>query len=321
MRMRTNVWLIIAACLVLIGCMIWGGAMSMLNWDFTKLSTVKYECNTYEVSENYKDISIVTDTADIVFIPSKSMTTSVSCYEQENNVHSVSVANGTLEIKVVDTRKWYEYIGTNFKTPKITILIPEGEYGNLTVKASTSNIEIPEVFTFKSVDILTSTGHIINHASTLENAKIETITGNVCIEDTSAGSLNIAVSTGKVTVSGVTCEGDIAVSMSTGKASLSNIHCKNFSSNGNTGDISLHNVIAMEKLSIKSSTGNITLDRFDASEIYIESETGNVTGSVLTDKVFIVQTNTGKPDVPKTVNGGKCEITTNTGNIKISIAA
>lgn len=149
--------------------------------------------------------------------------------------------------------------------------------------------------------------------------KIKTTTGNICIEDASIGLLDLTVSTGKVTVSGVTCEGDIAVGVSTGKTYLSNICCKNFTSSGSTGDISLNNVIATEKLSINRSTGDVKFDSSDAAEIYIETDTGDVTGSLLTDKVFITQTGTGKINVPKTVNGGRCEITTSTGDIKIDI--
>ena len=43
MSKATKVWLIIATSLLLIGCIICGGAMAMLNWDFTKLSTTKYD--------------------------------------------------------------------------------------------------------------------------------------------------------------------------------------------------------------------------------------------------------------------------------------
>jgi len=319
MRTRTKVWLIIATSLVLIGSIIFGGVMSVLKWDFTKLSTVKYEKNDYEMREDYQHISIITNTADIVFAPSENSTTLVSCYEQKGNMHSVSVKDGTLEIKIVDTRKWYEYIGINFGTPKITVYLPQGEYGKLSIKSSTGDVHIPEVFKFISIDISESTGNVTNYASALEGVKIKTSTGNICVEDVSAGSLDLTVSTGKVTVSGVTCEGDIAVGVSTGKTYLSNIQCKNFTSSGSTGDISLNNVIATEKLSIKRSTGDVKFDGSDAAEIFIKTDTGDVTGSLLTDKVFITQTDTGNIDVPKTVNGGRCEISTDTGDIKISV--
>jgi len=69
----------------------------------------------------------------------------------------------------------------------------------------------------------------------------------------------------------------------------------------------------------ESDTGDVKFDGCDAAEIFVETDTGDVKGSLLTDKIFIVQTDTGSVDVPKTATGGKCEITTSTGDINISI--
>ena len=137
--------------------------MTMLKWDFTKLSTVKYETNHYEINEGFENISIITDTADVVFVADESMMTSVSCYEQKNLKHRVTVEDGTLVIEVADTRKWYEYIGINFGTPKITVCIPQGKYGALSVSASTGDIHIPKDFSFNGVDLSASTVGEYNH--------------------------------------------------------------------------------------------------------------------------------------------------------------
>lgn len=57
----------------------------------------------------------------------------------------------------------------------------------------------------------------------------------------------------------------------------------------------------------------------DAETICVNTDTGSVTGTLLTDKVFIIETDTGSVDVPKSITGGRCEITTDTGNIRITI--
>ena len=113
--------------------------------------------------------------------------------------------------------------------------------------------------------------------------------------------------------------GSLYLSVSTGDTVLSNIKCQNLLSTGNTGDISLKNVIATEKIYIERSTGNVKFNGSDAGEIIVKTTTGNVTGTLLSEKVFITKTSTGKINVPKTTTGGKCEITTSTGNIKINI--
>ena len=234
---------------------------------------------------------------------------------------SVSVRDGILVIEFADTRKWHERIGFNFGTPKITIYLSQGEYGAFTVRASTGDVEIPKEFTFESIDISQSTGDVTNHASALEDIKIKTSTGNILTENISAGALDLSVSTGRIAVSDLTCEGEVELHVTTGKTDLSNIACKNLTSSGDTGDISLKNVIATEKFILERTTGDVLFEGCDAAELFVQTDTGHVTGSLLSDKVFIAQTDTGKVDVPKTVTGGKCEIITDTGDVKITVGS
>lgn len=286
----------------------------------TACSLSDYETNIHKINEEFYNISIKTDTADIAFVPSNDGMCRVACYEEAKISHSVEVQNGTLTVNVVNNKKWYDYIGVNIDSPKITVYLPEVEYSSLVIEASTGDIEISKDFKFKSIDISLSTGDVKCYASATEAIKIAASTGDIFAESISAGSLDITVSTGKVTVSSVTCEGDITVGVSSGKAYLTDVTCKNLTSTGSTGDVSLRNVISKEKISVERSTGDVTLDRSDAADLFITTSTGDVEGSLLTDKVFITKTDTGCINVPNSITGGRCEITTETGDIKISIS-
>ncbi len=320
MKKKTQTWLLIAAFLLLIGCALFVCVMSILKWDFTKLSTAKYETNTYEVGEEFDAISIDTDTADIVFALSDDGKCRVECYEDEKTKHSVTVENHTLVVGT-DPKAWYDYIGLGFRSPKITVYLPSTEYTSLLMDESTGDIEIPKEFHFNNVDISSSTGHVHFYASASGTVKVKTSTGHIRVENCSAGALDLEVSTGRVTVSGVTCKGNITIGVSTGKTYLQDITCKSVVSHGSTGNMDLNHVIAAEKFSIERSTGNVKFDGSDAPEIFVKTDTGDVTGSLLTDKVFLTQTDTGNVDVPKTAGGGRCEIITDTGNIRITIAS
>ncbi len=319
MRTRTKVWLIVAASLVLIGCALFAGVMTRLDWDFMKLSTVKHETNTYEISEVFDGISINTNTADIVFSYSDDGKCRVECYEEENAKHSVTVENNMLVIKIKNQKSWYDYIGFHFNSPKITVYLPKTEYTSLLISGDTGDVEIPKHFMFKDIDIVSGTGDVVFSASSSDMIKIETSTGDIRIQNISAGALDLSVSTGMVTISNVTCERDVTVSVSTGKTDLTDIACKSVISSGSTGDLSLKNVIAADKFSIERSTGDVNFNSSDAAEIFVKTDTGNVAGSLLTDKVFVAQTDTGNVDVPQFANGGRCEISTDTGNIQITI--
>ena len=219
---RTKIWLVIAVVLVLAGGILFGGALLTLGWNFTNFSTENYETNEYEIQEEYKDISITTDTADIVFAPSEDEKTLVVCSEQQNIKHTVVVEDGILIIKSVDTRKWYEHIGINFGTSKITVYIPQKEYDTISVETS-------------------------------------------------------------------------------------------------TGDVLLKQVLAAGRFFIETDTGDVEFDSSDATEIFVETDTGDVTGTLLSEKIFFAETDTGRIEVPKTTSGGKCEIITDTGDIKLNI--
>ena len=110
------------------------------------------------------------------------------------------------------------------------------------------------------------------------------------------------------------------VSTATGNISIKDVSANNVALSASTGDISLNNVIATEKLSVETSTGNVGLTKCDASEIYISTSTGSVNGSILTAKNFKASSNTGSVSVPASdTSAGLCEIKVATGNINITI--
>jgi len=320
MATKTKVWLIIAAACIVLGCGLFAIVMTALDWDFTRLSTAKYETNTYNITEAFDGISVNTDTADIVFALSEDGECRIVCLEEKNAKHSVKVKDGTLSVDLTDERTVYDFIGLHFGTTRITLYLPKTEFDSLFIKESTGDIDIPESFTFSTADISLSTGDVLFCASASGSVKIKASTGDIRVENVSAGSLDVSVSTGKVTASEVDCEGDVTVGVSTGKVMLTDITCKNLTSNGSTGDIILDGVIAEKKLSVKRSTGDILFNGSDAAEIFVTADTGDVTGTLLTEKVFITETSTGSIDVPKSVTGGRCEIKTATGDIKIEIS-
>jgi DUF4097 and DUF4098 domain-containing protein YvlB len=316
---KGSIWLIIAALLVLGGGILFCVLMTSLGWDFTRLSTVEYESNTYEISEGFSGISVNTDTADIVLALSDDGTCRVECREETNAKHSVSVKDGVLTVELINERSVYDFIGLRLGSPSITVYLPEAEYESLFIRESTGSIEIPAELAFGSADISASTGGVYFGASARDSVKIKTSTGYIGVENISAGALDLEVHTGKVTVSGVTCSGDVTVGVSTGKAYLTDIVCRSLISKGDTGDISLNNVIAAEKISIERSTGDVKFIRCDAAEIYVETDTGDVSGSLLSDKIFVTDVGTGSLDVPESIIGGKCVLITDMGDIKITI--
>ena len=314
-------WLIAAASLVMIGAIMFAAAMTVCHWDFSSLSTDHFETNTYEISEEFGNIKLDTETADILFAASSDNTCRVVCYEEGNMKHSVSVQDGTLTVSVVDDREWYEHIGINLHSPKVTVYLPKTEYASLVIKGSTGDVEIADEIKFDSAQISLSTGDIRVNNISAGTLDLSASTGDIVISDVSCiGDMKASVTTGDIVISDVSCIGDMKANVTTGDVKMMNVTCRNLLSTGSTGDISLDNVIAAEKFSIERSTGDVKFNSSDAAEIYVKTSTGDVTGALLTEKVFITETSTGSVNVPKTITGGKCEIVTSTGDIKIEIS-
>ena len=316
-----KIWLIVAACLVAAGAIVFCVAMTLNQWDFRKLETVVRVTNEATVTEPFENIRIDTDTADIRILPSEDGSVKVVCAEEDSSDrHTVSVTDGTLTVSLTEDKKWYHHIHLfSWESPSVTVYLPEGEYASLAVKASTAEVKVSDDFTFESVNIRLSTGDASLASSVKGLVEIKTSTGAILCEGLSAGRMNLSATTGTITLSEVNCPGAIELSVDTGKNRLENVTCLGLTSEGRTGDITLVGVVASGKIEIERSTGDVIFEGCDAREIDVDTDTGHVKGSFLSDKIFYTKTDTGKVTVPHSTKGDICEVETDTGNINLWI--
>lgn len=298
MKKRT-IWIIIALCCVIIGTIIFVSGMSKIDWDFKKLGSYNFETNAYEIVDEFNKIEINAKTANINFQLAEDGECKVVCYENKKEKHLTSVDNGVLKINYTNEKRWYDYLHILSNSPKITVYLPDLDNITLTIKVSTGDVKLPSDFTFESISISGSTCHVKCYASSINQTKIHVSTGDIIIENATAKNYDLHVSTGDT--------------------KMTNVNCENIVSTGSTGDIKLNNVIASEKISIERSTGKVKFYRCDANELKIITSTGDVEGTLLSDKVFVVKSSTGDIDVPSSITGGRCEITTSTGDIEVRV--
>ncbi|MBR2970707.1 MAG: DUF4097 family beta strand repeat protein [Clostridia bacterium] len=125
---------------------------------------------------------------------------------------------------------------------------------------------------------------------------------------------------GRVDISSIICNGVIDIQTNAGKINLENVACQAFNSKGNSGAISVNNLTVKESISIKRNAGKVLLNDCSAREIFVKTNTGSVCGKLPSNMAFIARTNTAKMEIPQATIGepigGRCEIKTNTGNIK-----
>jgi len=280
MNKTVKIWSVVGAILVVLGMILFASVMAIYDWDFAKLSTDKYVTNTYTAKGEFDKISINVSTAEIKFALTEDEECRIVCFETENVTHSVTVQNNTLIIDTRDSRKWYEHIGIFLEAPQMTIYLPQNEYTSLFIETNTGDITIPKDFSIKTLKIDGDTSDVECFASVFDTIEVKVSTGNINVDTIVAGELNLTT---------------------------------------DTGDIKVISATVKNKIDIKTDTGNVKLENSDATQISVETSTGDVTGTLLSEKIFITETSTGKVRVPKTTSGGKCEITTSTGDIKIDV--
>ena len=279
MANKKKFWIFSSLALLLSGLMIFVIAMSVNGWDFNKLSTTEYQTNTHEINDAFSEILIDTNTADVVFLKATDGKTKVVCHEEESLRHAVQVENGKLTIRKTDTKKWYQYIGFHFESPKISVYLPQTSILSLSVETDTGDV-YADGFLFK-------------------NLAFETDTGDISLKNIMADI--------------VTLSGD------TGDIELSNLLIHSLFIETDTGDVNLSNAVASNELQIETDTGDVELNGCDASDIFIETDTGDVEGTLLTGKNFSARSRTGDVHVPPSATDKPCKILSDTGDIEIRI--
>lgn len=307
--------------LLILGLIVGVACFAAMGFDFKRFGTEEYETRTTELRGDFRNIRIQGDTAHIAIshpmYPTVDNSAKLESLESEFRRTVVSVEDDTLTIRLVDERRWYDRIGVSLKTPTLTLYLPEEEYGELVIENSTGDISIPGTYQFDSIRIDCSTGDVQCQASA-ETVSVTTTTGDITLSGLTAEQITANVSTGRVQVSDVRC-GSLETSGSTGNLFLINVAAESgISVLRGTGDVRLEHGDA-QVIRIQTSTGDVKLAEADAGELHIRTDTGDVTGTLRTEKVFITETDTGKVEVPKSITGGECEITTDTGDIKIEI--
>ncbi|MBP5216691.1 MAG: DUF4097 family beta strand repeat protein [Bacilli bacterium] len=316
MKAFVKVLLILGGVLVVAGGVVLGVGLATRNSsENSKLITTPYE-----FAEEFTDFDFNLNVADLEFKASEDGKYKVECVEKEKLYHEVKVENHTLTVVAHDTYQWYEKIFGFNGNLKVTVSMPSGSYNDLKIESSTGNIKINKDFSFHSVNSKLSTGNTTFYANVEETLELKASTGNIVVEDVNCKEATFKASTGNLELKNLTVSGSLTTDADTGNQRMSHIRCKNLSSTFGTGNITLQDVIADEKMSLDGSTGDVRFDDSDAHDIEVHTSTGDVTGTILTGKIFDVRAHTGKPEYPSsTANAGFCLIETHTGRIRISV--
>lgn len=283
------------------------------------LKPITYETKTYPVAESFTNIRIDTHDADIRIAPSTDGTCSAVCSEAEKIKQTVSVQDGTLTVMTVDERTWVDRLFPN-ADQIVLVYLPQSTYANLEIDSHTGDTELPNSISFERISITCSTGDVKCAASAVGKIEIKTSTGGIALENVKANALALTVTTGNIKVNNAKINNDVFITISTGGTEVSGLSCDSLTTTGSTGRVTLKECEIAHALWIERSTGDVRFENCDAESITVQTHTGDVSGMLRSEMDFVTKTDTGRVHVPDTHGGGRCEITTDTGDIDISLA-
>ena len=137
-------------------------------------------------------------------------------------------------------------------------------------------------------------------SSFCDTSFFETSSGNVEIVDSDCGEQTVEVISGNVT--------------------LQDVSGISLNARSSSGDISLWNTLYSNNVLCHSVSGEIRFTALDAQMLEFGTSSGEVSGNLLSQKNFIVETSSGHVAVPPSYEGaGTCHIRTVSGNISIAI--
>lgn len=313
---------VITACIMTgLGVLIFISVMIGINFDFTKLSTVKTERITYTIEEDFDSIHIDCMESDVKFVKSDSDECVVECVQEEHVSHEAAVKDGTLNISRIDEREGHKYfmIMFNFEKTGITVHLPEDEYEKLWVKTLSGDVAVPEGFTFTDAEVYCTSGDIVFLADVHANLTAESVSGDFRMMNPDAENISVKSTSGDVEISSVKAKDKLNIETVSGDMDLTNAETGILSASSTSGDMDFSDVIAESDFHAQTTSGDIEVNKCDGSYLYLKSTSGDVSGTLLSDKMFSVHTTSGNVNVPDDRGSEKCEIITTSGNVKIRI--
>ena len=314
--------LITAFSIMLGGIAIMMISLSLLGASLESLTQKEVgELKTDTVAEGVTSLAVDVWDVTVEILPSEDGKITVSRNETEKVFYSVSVESGTLTVRRIDHRKWYERLGFfHFQAPTLTVRLPKGRYETLNAKVRSFDLFVAEGIVFDRATVTASSGSVRYFADVKETLTLTVTSGSLSVKNVSAEEITGAVTSGRMEWEEISCK-RLTLSGTSGTTKLNNVAAADVVSLELTsGSVTLTDVVCDGDFSVKTTSGSLRLNRCDGGEITLQTTSGSVKGTLRSPKVFNVKVSNGSVNVPDSVqNAGLCEIKTTGGSVKISI--
>lgn len=201
--------------------------------DYTPLTV-----NTYPVSGNFTDISVTDYYADVQFRVSRDGSVSVVTRDAADVTHTVRVEGNTLTVTRPEPSVGQRLFHHDDDDPEVTIYLPAGNYGALTVSNTSGDIESAAQLGFASANLTTVSGDIDLNGPVSGKIVCNTTSGDVELRCPTAGDVEISTTSGDAELERSDAA-SLTISTTSGEVEGSLLTSKNFAVSSSIGRVSV----------------------------------------------------------------------------------
>jgi DUF4097 and DUF4098 domain-containing protein YvlB len=264
MRTEKKIAILVAIALVVLGMIIAFAAMVLAKFDMTKMvNTAAFEEKTYDISDDYEDISIKIKGQDLQILKSADKDTHFVCYENEKETFDVEVSGKKLEIehKVKIEPFVGIHIGETVKPCKL--YLPKDIYDDLTGEFGSTDVVIDEGFTF-------------------EDVKLETGSGDITISDLKTDDIKLHSGSGEITLKDTVCTDKMSIDTGSGDITLDSCDAFDMEFKTGSGDIT-GTILSAKTFETRTGSGDVTIpEDGNGGKCYAKTGSGDITFKVVT---------------------------------------
>lgn len=162
-------------------------------------------------------------------------------------------------------------------------------------------------------------GKTVDGDCTATTAELKTTSGEIRVRTVTLDSLTAQTGSGDIHVESVTVTEATDLETTSGEIALLYTACGTLTAETGSGSIDLTDTTVTGHIQAETTSGDIRFARADAATLSLKTTSGSVKGSLLTPKIFYTDTTSGSVDVPRSTEGGLCEIKTTSGDIRITV--
>ncbi len=243
---------------ILAAFLVVGIVISLISTGFNfKLAFGREErtLKTWNASDAVVSVKIDTSDDDIVFRPSDDGSFRVEYYEGEKHSYNISCSNGefVMKPKMILQLSFFGF-GDDYA---ITVYLPQEALDRLDLDVSSGNIEFALAAQIEEASVNTSSGNITLGDFTAKTLKLGVSSGTVSIRNVEAGSIDADASSGSLTLEKVTAD-LLKASLSSGDTTLTDCTIKSYEADASSGKITATG-LSLETADLRLSSGDVRL--------------------------------------------------------------